>query len=223
MSRTPDAASERDPSGRQIDLEGRADADRAEFREDVEAPALPTDQALVERVRWGDDRAFERLVRRHLRQAHAVARSKLGGNDADADDVVQEAFITALERIDQCRDPEHFRAWFLSIVRNRAHNRREYLAVRQGVPLEHARDVSTDDDPSRRAEESELQRELEAAMSDMTELQRTTFRLYDLEGWDHGEISARLGISRGGSRFHLHQARKILRERLTTYPLAWRR
>ena len=56
-------------------------------------------------------------VRRHLRAAHAVARAKLD-NPGDADDVCQDAFIKALERIDDCRNPDGFRAWLLTIVRN---------------------------------------------------------------------------------------------------------
>jgi RNA polymerase sigma-70 factor (ECF subfamily) len=82
-----------------------------------------TDGVLVARVRRGDSRAFDQLVRRHLRTAHAVARSKLD-NPADADDVVQDAFIKALQRIDGCRNPEGFRGWLLVIVRNTAHNYR---------------------------------------------------------------------------------------------------
>ena len=76
-----------------------------------------TDGILVANVRRGDSRAFDQLVRRHLRAAHAVARSQLRNPD-DADDVCQEAFIKALKRIDDCRDPEKFRAWLLTIVRN---------------------------------------------------------------------------------------------------------
>ena len=68
-----------------------------------------TDGILVARVRLGDSKAFDQLVRRHLRLAHSVARSTLENPD-DADDVCQDAFIRALERIDDCRDPERFGA-----------------------------------------------------------------------------------------------------------------
>ncbi len=191
--------------------------------EDDRSDASPPDGALVERVRSGDTRAFELLVRRHLGVAHGVARRTVGGSHDDADDVVQEAFITALKRIDDLADPERFRGWFLTIVRNRAHNFREYQAVRTGSPLDDVVPVASSDDPSRRVEESELREELEAAMGDLTDLQRGVFRRHDLEGWDHGEIADDLGISRGSSRFHLHVARKALRKRLSAYPLAWSR
>ena len=58
-------------------------------------------------------------MRRHLRAAYAVALAVLG-RPADADDVAQDAFIAALERIDDCRDPARFSGWLIKIVRNRA-------------------------------------------------------------------------------------------------------
>lgn len=182
-----------------------------------------TDAGLVERARSGNSHAFERLVRRHLAAAHAVARSKLGGDPDDADDVCQEAFITALERIEDCRNPERFRSWLLTIVRNKAHNRREYLSVRATAPLDAAAPVASNEDPSARVERRELQEELTAAMEDLTDLQRRVFVRFDMEGWDHGEIAEELGISRGASRFHLHAARRALRKRLSAYPIAWSR
>ncbi len=181
------------------------------------------DAALVERVRAGDSQAFELLVRRHLGVAHGLARRLVGGDPDDADDVVQDAFIHALQRIDQLSKPRRFRSWFLTIVRNRAHSFRDYQALRNGPPLEHAAAVADAADPSRRVEESELRQELEAAMKELTELQRGVFRRHDLEGWDHGEIAEELGISRGSSRVHLHVARKAVRRHLSTYPLAWSR
>lgn len=184
--------------------------------------ASETDAALVERVRSGDPAAFDRLVRRHLRVAHSVARSRLDGNHHDADDVVQEAFISALEKIDDCRKPDRFRAWLLAIVRNETHRHREREAVRETEALDDVPPVASGSDPSRRARASELRTELEEAMSEMTSLQRRAFALHDLEGWSHGEIAEELGISRGSSRYHLHVARKHVRSHLTDVPIAWR-
>lgn len=172
-----------------------------------------TDATLVGRARTGDRAAFERLVRRHLRVAHAVAR-KHSAEEADADDVVQDAFLRALERLEDCRNPERFRAWLLTIVRNRAHNLREREAVRAAEPLDDLRPVAGSEDTSLWAESSELRDELERAVAELTELQRSVFLAHDMEGLDHGEVAERFGISRASSRFNLHVARKALRERL---------
>lgn len=200
------------------DKETRADTGAA-----VAEDSGATDAALVNRVRNGESQAFELLVRRHLGVAHGLARRLVGGDPDDADDVVQEAFIHALQKIDQLSRPHRFRSWFLTIVRNRAHSFRDYESLRKGPPLDDASNVTDGHDPSRRVEESELRQELEEAMRELTELQRNVFRRHDLEGWDHGEIARELGISRGSSRVHLHVARKAVRRRLTTYPLAWSR
>ena len=173
-----------------------------------------TDGALVARVRRGDSRAFDQLVRRHLRAAHAVARAKLD-NPSDADDVVQDAFIKALERIDDCRKPDGFRGWLLAIVRNTAHNYRERERIRATMPIEKAASASSQDDPLADARNSELRGRLNEAMKNLTQLQRKVLVLYDLEGWKHGEIARELGISAGSSRVHLHVARKAMRRLLS--------
>lgn len=96
-----------------------------------------SDAALVTRARGGDEGAFETLVRRHLRSAYAVALAQLG-EEADAQDAVQDAFITALQRIEECRKPDQFGSWLMSIVRNRARDNRRYRAVRDALPLDAA-------------------------------------------------------------------------------------
>lgn len=185
-------------------------------------PDTGTDAELVQRVRAGEAAAFDHLVRRHLRVAHSVARRQLDGNHHDADDVVQEAFLAALTKIDDCRTPARFRAWLLTIVRNSAHKYREREAVRETEPLDERPAEAAQANPSRRVEASELRAELQTAMTELTELQRRAFALYDLEGWTHSEIAEELDISAGSSRVHLHEARKRIRAHLTNVPIAWR-
>ena len=173
-----------------------------------------SDAALVARARGGDGGAFETLVRRHLRSAYAVALAQLG-EEADAHDAVQDAFVAALQRIEECRQPDQFGGWLLSIVRNRARDHRRYRAVRDALPLEAADEVAHRASPLHDAENAELRRDLLGAMETLTELQREVILLYDFEGWSHREIGGRLGISDGSARVHLFNARRALRERLT--------
>ena len=180
----------------------------------TEAVAFPhgsdVDAALVRRARGGDRKAFETLVRRHLKAAYPVALSRVS-DPQDAEDVCQDAFVTALGKLDSCERPEHFRAWFLTIVRNRAHNVRKYQNVRQMQPLEHAAGAATGDDPARYVERVHVRERISEALVELTDLQRQVVVLHDYEGWKHKEIGERLGISPGASRFHLHVARKRLR------------
>jgi RNA polymerase sigma-70 factor (ECF subfamily) len=172
-----------------------------------------SDAALVARARGGDGGAFETLVRRHLRSAYAVALAQLG-EEADAQDAVQDAFVTALKRIEECRQPDQFGSWLMSIVRNRARDFRRYRTVRDALPLDAASEAADQADPARDAENAELRTDLLGAMDALTELQREVILLYDFEGWSHKEIGAKLGISDGSARVHLFNARRTLRERL---------
>ena len=172
---------------------------------------MTTTRELVLRARAGDARAFEDLVRGHYRAAYATARA-LTGNAMDAEDVVQDGFIRALERLDEC-DPDRFAGWLLTIVRNRAHNIREREQVRAAVAIEDV-DPAGLDRTDRDAERDELGRALETAMAQLSPIQREVVLLHDLEGWRHREIAESLAMSEVMARQHLFHARKRLRELL---------
>ena len=171
-----------------------------------------TDEAvLVERARRGDAAAFETLVRRYARQAHAMALAVVK-EQADAEDVVQDAFIRALERLEECRNPARFGAWFLRIVRNRAHSVRRYLGVRDAAPLDAVPLSSDEPGPARDTERSRLREDLMEALGTLTEVQREVVLLHDLEGWKHREIGELLELPEGTVRAHRFHARRALRD-----------
>lgn len=166
---------------------------------------------LVEQARRGDTRAFEGLVRAFYRAAYAAAFARTG-NAMDAEDVVQESFVKALERLDEC-DPDRFGAWLLTIVRNRAHNMREREHVRATKPIDAVRAESTDR-TDHAVEQHELGAALTKALATLPDAQREVVLLHDLEGWKHREIAEALGISEVMARQHLFQARRALRTAL---------
>jgi len=166
---------------------------------------------LVERARRGDAQAFEALVRAFYRAAYATALS-LTGNSMDAEDVVQDAFIRALERLDEC-DPDRFAGWLLTIVRNRAHNVRDRERVRDAAPLDDVNPAGAERTDGR-VEHDELAQVLRDALATLPPAQREVVLLHDLEGMKHKEIAAAMGISEVMARQHLFQARRALRARL---------
>ena len=182
----------------------------------MRASEKPGDGNLVRRARGGDTIAFGALVKRYERAAYAVATSVTGRHE-DAEDAAQEAFLVALERLEECRSPERFAGWFMTIVRNRARNlvRREALRETEQVP---AGARSRGPTPERATETSELRARLEAAMAVLPEVQREIVLLHDLEGWKHREIAERLELPAGTVRSHLHFARKALRAALGDGP-----
>ena len=171
-----------------------------------------TDALLVEKARRGDAAAFESLVRKHYRAAYAVALGVLG-SAMDAEDACQDAFMRALQRLDEIRKPERFAAWLLQIVRNRARNILSYRRVRAAQPLETV-SAAGSENPGDDTARAELRDRLEAALRELSEVQRQVVLLHDLDGWKHREIAIVLEISEGMSRQHLFHARRILRERL---------
>lgn len=150
------------------------------------------------------------LVRRYTRPAYGIALGIMK-EPSDAEDVVQDAFVKALERLEDC-DPEKFGAWFLRVVRNRAHSVRRYLGVRDAAPLDAVPTASSLPGPHRESERSELRRQLVEAMGELTEVQRQVVLLHDLQGWKHREIGEMLDLPTGTVRAHLFHARRALRE-----------
>jgi RNA polymerase sigma-70 factor (ECF subfamily) len=170
-----------------------------------------SDATLIERARRGEADAFDALMRRHMRAAFAVALAHTGERD-DAEDVCQDAFVTALTRLEEVRRPEAFVGWLLQIVRNRAHNLRRHQRVRRALPLDLAGEApSRGRGPAGDAEDEELRRRLTEALTHLPPMQREIVLLYDVQGWSHREIAAAVGTTEGAARVHLHHARRALR------------
>jgi RNA polymerase sigma-70 factor (ECF subfamily) len=172
-----------------------------------------TDKELVEAVRQGNRAAAGRLADRYLRGCRAVALAIIG-EIPGAEDVSQDAFIYALERIDDCRDPARFGAWLRQIVRSHAKNYQRRAKLRRTEQLLDDTATSRTESPVDAAERSDLRMRLLTALSTLAEEQREVVLLHDLEGWTHDEISERMRVPTGTVRSHLHHARRKLRELL---------
>src|SRR5437868_7486427 len=135
-----------------------------------------SDGAAVRRVLDGDTEAFGILVERYRTELGRVAAGMLGDRDA-ADDVLQEAFISAYRSLGSCRDPEKFRTWFYSIVTNRC---RDALRRKPAVDIATV-DVAAKEQADAPVEDEELAAKLERAMARLTPEQREVFVLREIE------------------------------------------
>ena len=169
-----------------------------------------TDADLVAALRQGSSAAAARLADRHLRACRAVALA-VTGDVAAAEDVAQDAFIQAIERIDDCRRPERFREWLLQIARNRARNQLRDGKSDRHDPVDVVPLRSRSPLPDADAERSELRDTLLAALERLPEARREVLLLHDLEGWTHQDIAELLGLPAGTVRSHLHHARRAMR------------
>jgi RNA polymerase sigma-70 factor, ECF subfamily len=177
-----------------------------------QAGAEPDEAHLIERLRRGDGAAFDVLVLRHTRRAFALAHRILGQRE-DAEDLVQEAFIAALEHIDSFDARRPFAPWFFRIVVNRALNARKRLARHpaEEVGPHLAADGAL---PSASVEQREVQRRVRSALERLPERQRTIIQLSGFDGLSSAEIGEVLGMPAGTVRWELHQARRSLRSEL---------
>ncbi len=157
----------------------------------------------------GDAEAFERLYREHVARVHSLAR-RMAGVEA-ADDLTQEVFLRAWQKLGTFRGSSSFGTWLHRLAVNLILSRRTTLARRRD------RHVAAEGLVERmigRRETPGLAMDLEAAMGHLPDGARQVFVLYDVEGYSHDEIAQAMGISVGTSKSQLHRARMLLRRHL---------
>jgi RNA polymerase sigma-70 factor, ECF subfamily len=172
------------------------------------------DTELVERVRSGDPDAFDALVARHIGRAYGFAYRLLGHRE-DAEDLVQEVFMTVLEKVDTFQAGRDFAPWFYRILANRAMTARKSRATRRTEPIPGDAPASGLS-PARAAEQADVRERVREAVEGLPERQRVIVELFELEGWSGPEIAGMLDVSPATVRWHLHEARRSLRESLAS-------
>ncbi len=167
------------------------------------------DPELAARAHAGDREAFGELVERHAGQARRVARAVLG-NEADADDAAQDAFLAALRNLGRYDPSRPFGPWLMRIVTNAATDRRRRRKVRatEALPPQTA-DAGAG--PDRLAMRREFRAALEVALASLPERRRIAVVLFDVEGYSHREIADVLKIPVGTVRSDVFHARRVLR------------
>lgn len=163
-------------------------------------------EALLSR---GDERAFRELYRRHTPALYQLALRVVGGNDADAQDVIQETWVRASAKLDGFRWESSLRTWLTGIALNLS---REVLRRRARRPTT---ELTEFNEPVSRPLQLGDRMDLERAIAALPPGSRMVLVLHDIEGYTHEEIAQRLRISAGTSKSQLFAARRALRARLT--------
>ncbi|MDZ4860109.1 MAG: RNA polymerase sigma factor [Candidatus Hydrogenedentes bacterium] len=169
------------------------------------------DGLLVRRAQDGDRRAFEQLYRLHVNRVYGLCL-RMTGQHTLAEDLTQDAFIRAWERLDSFRGESAFYSWLYRLTFN------VVLGDKRSTARREARVVGSEDLEALPQPVSGhtpgLRADLEAAIATLPPGAREVFLLHDVEGYKHEEIAAIVGIAAGTSKAHLHRARRLLREQL---------
>jgi len=163
--------------------------------------------ALVERCRRRDEDAMAELVSRFRSWALDLANALL--DDAFlAEDAVQEAFTTALLRLNDLRDPLAFPGWLRQIVRRQANH---LLRKRREVPLDDVTGLQQGGSAASEPERNDLREYVREVIRGLPPVIRDTTELFYLEERSCPEIAAMLNVPQGTVKRRLHDARQRLR------------
>jgi RNA polymerase sigma-70 factor (ECF subfamily) len=171
------------------------------------------ERAAVARARQGDHAAFEELVRRHqdaaFRVAHLIVR-----DPAEAQDVAQEAFVSAYRGLSRFDERLPFRPWLLRIVTNQALNVVRSAKRRTAMTERYERQVEGNaaaPSPERGAEAAELAQRLWRAVGALDERDQAVIYLHYFLDASEAETAAAIGRPRGTVKSRLHRALRKLR------------
>jgi len=175
-----------------------------------------TEQALIEQARSGDASAFGELVRLHQDRLFSAVMHIVHCS-AEAEDVVQEAFVHAFRRLDSFRGESSLYSWLYRIAFNRSVSRRRRERPTQS--LDQAGDGGTQSlaeeaSPSHRLELQEQRSQLRQALGRLSEEHRAILVLREWEDFDYSQIADTLGVKLNTVRSRLHRARSQLRQEL---------
>jgi len=174
------------------------------------------DLALAARCRDGDLGAFEELYKAHAARLYSLAFRMLG-NAADAEDLLQEIFLSAHRKLESFRGEAALGTWLYRLAMNQILDYVRSRAGRAGQLTDGLEDAGTLPDAGghRLADRAIDRIDLERALAELPDGCRAAFLLHDVEGLEHKEIGQVLGIAEGTSKSQVHKARLKLRRLLT--------
>lgn len=174
------------------------------------SPGLVAD--VIRRAQAGDSAAFEIIYREHSSRVYALCLRLSGGTQTEATELMQDVFIRAWRGLRSFRGDSAFSSWLHRLAVNvmleavRSEKRRTARVLVMEDPDEAGSAVTT--------HSPDLQMDLENAIAALPEGARMAFVLHEIEGYQHAEIAAQLGVAEGTVKAQLHRARKLLIEAL---------
>lgn len=176
-----------------------------------DCPAMPDDAQLVVRSLSQDHEAFGQLIDRHASKIVNLAY-RMVGNRAEAEDLAQEAFLTAFKALPTFRADSKFSTWLYRIAANKC---KDWLRARrpgmgqQDVDIEEMLDIQIAEErtPERLLSQQQVAQELEQAIQRLPPLYREAFVLKHVEGLSYEEMEAILGVNSDTLKMRVYKGR----------------
>ncbi len=188
------------------------------------APAEPRDEAqMIASILAGDTQLYHQLIRPYERSVYMMALSYMK-NEADAEDVAQEAFLKSFHHLATFRAEAKFSTWLIGIALNEARSRLRREATLRMESIDDTQDegghtlpaILRDwrEVPSEALERKEVRQMLQQAITSLPTIYREVFVLRDVEELNNVETAAALSITVGNVKVRLHRARLMLQKQL---------
>jgi RNA polymerase sigma-70 factor (ECF subfamily) len=185
-------------------VQSSAATEEAQGAEGAKTPVEEREAAQVRAACAGDEPAFQGLYARYRGAVRAVVLASVGWQDAD--DLTQDIFLVAWQRLEQLRDPDRFGPWLLQCARNRCHD--HHRTRRPVAPLSTSQPTPISMPPRAEALEGLV------AIQGLGDSYWETLVMRLVEGMSGPEIAARTGLTPRSVRVNLHRGLKKLREAL---------
>ena len=208
----PEATQNRDPSEAEVTLAPRSD------------PGSEHEAALIGRIQGGERELFYELIRPYERRVFVIAFTILR-NEADAEDVAQDAFLKTFKYLAQFRFESRFSTWLIQVAINEARQRqrKSHLEIMRPIADQENEDGTytprefTDwrEIPSEALERKEIREKLISALGSLAQKYREVFVLRDVEHMSIEDTAEALGVSVGAVKTRLLRARLMLRDLLS--------
>ena len=183
-----------------------------------------TESEMIAAILGGEIQLYHELIRPYERSVYVMALSYMKNNEADAEDVAQEAFIRAFRKLESFRAESKFSTWLISITINEARTRLRRQALVRIEPLDQLPDEDKSlspallrdwrEIPSEAVEREEVRNLIQLAVGQLPDIYREVFLLRDVEELTISETAEALNISVPSVKVRLHRARMMLQKQL---------
>lgn len=188
---------------------------------------MSEDTILLEAAKQGDDQAFDRLWARYRDKVYRSLLRACGGNPETAQDVLQDALLSAFKALHQFRGDANFATWLYTIARrlcirarrelDRFYSLDDPLNSEEGKAILRQLIDEYSKDPEGVVIENDLRERVRQAVAELPDSLRPVLELRDIEGLSTEETAKRLGLTEAAVKARLHRARELLRHKLEEY------